>query len=278
MVNQSLQTATICRLQLVRFLNHHVTAVRTRHGAADQQQIVLGVDAHELSGSASCVCALPYWPAMPAPLSTRLGNALRPVPPACRCTFFTPCVARWPGKLCRTHDAGGAAALGGGRDVDRLDVGEGFDLDLAADGQFAGSTAELANESLRLAIGLGEQLDAGCRTLLGALAVELGDMTTLTATGQTAGLVEKAQLHRFVTVALLRCGAAARGRDRPRSPSPGSPCPLRRKSVSSRPCGRVFQLPSLCTLVQLPVGRQEHRLAYPPDFQIMCSLSVDVRL
>ena len=45
--------------------------------------------------------SLPYWPGIRLPLTTRLGNALAPVPPSARWHFFTPCVARWPLKLCR---------------------------------------------------------------------------------------------------------------------------------------------------------------------------------
>ena len=45
--------------------------------------------------------------------------------------------------------------------------------------------------------------NAGCRQLFRPLAVQLGNMTTFTATGQAAGLIEKAELHRFVAIALL---------------------------------------------------------------------------
>ena len=51
---------------------------------------------------------------------------------------------------------------------------------------------------------LAKRFDAGGGTLLGPLAVELGNMTTLAAAGQTAGLIEKAELHRFVAIALGR--------------------------------------------------------------------------
>ena len=84
-----------------------------------------------------------------------------------------------------------------------FDFGEGFDFDLAADGQIAGGTRDFADELLRLAVGLGQQFDAGRRSLLGAFAVELGNLTPVTAIGQAARLVGKAELHRFVAVPLL---------------------------------------------------------------------------
>ena len=59
------------------------------------------------------------------------------------------------------HGTGKAAAFAGAGDIDRLHFVERFDLDLAADGQFADRTADFADESLRLAASLGEQLDAG---------------------------------------------------------------------------------------------------------------------
>ena len=41
-------------------------------------------------------------------------------------------------------------------------------------------------------------------TTIAPLAIQTGNMTTFTATGQAAGLIEKTQLHRVVTVTLLR--------------------------------------------------------------------------
>ena len=95
---------------------------------------------------------------------------------------------------------GETAALGDPGDIDRLHFGERVDFDLAADGHFADRTANFADESLRLAIGLGEQLDAGRGTLLGALAVELGDMTTDTASCQATRLIRETQLNGFVPI------------------------------------------------------------------------------
>ena len=85
----------------------------------------------------------------------------------------------------------------------RLTSANWLDVELLADGDAFDGTAEFADEPLRLAAGLGSELDAGLGPRLGALAVELGNMTTFTAAGQAAGLVEKAELHRLVSVALF---------------------------------------------------------------------------
>ena len=58
-------------------LNDHVAAVRAGHGAADQQQIVLGVDAARASGCGPSSGRCRSWPGIRLPLTTRLGNALR---------------------------------------------------------------------------------------------------------------------------------------------------------------------------------------------------------
>src|SRR6185369_16117586 len=60
--------------------------------------------------------------------------------------------------------------------------------------------ADLADESFWLAIGLREQLDACGRTLLGAFAFELGNMTADTSSRQTARLIGEAQLNGFITI------------------------------------------------------------------------------
>ena len=74
----------------------HVAAVGAGHGAADQEQVVLHIDAHDLEVARRASARCPYRPAMRLPLNTRAGNVFMPVPPAWRCTFFTPWVARWP--------------------------------------------------------------------------------------------------------------------------------------------------------------------------------------
>ena len=106
------------------------------------------------------------------------------------------------GEIVPLDGPGEAAAFADARDIDGLHFRKRIDFDLAADRQFAGRTADFADESLRLATGLGEKLDAGGRTLLRALAVELGNMTTDTSTGQAARLIGKAQLNRLVAVSL----------------------------------------------------------------------------
>ena len=133
--------------------------------------------------------------------------------------------------------------------------------------------AELADESLRLATGLGEQLDAGRGTLLRALAVELGDVTTFTAAGQAAGLIEKAELHRFVAIPLLGADlkhvARARFDHRDRDHIARFVVNLRHPDLAAEysdshrsvPCG------------QLPVGRRENlRPAYPARLPVIVNL------
>src|SRR5205823_1296682 len=65
--------------------------------------------------------------------------------------------------------------------------------------------AELADVALRLAIRLGQQLDAGGGADAAALALQRrGDVAALGAGGLLALLVAEAELHRVVAVALLR--------------------------------------------------------------------------
>ena len=101
------------------------------------------------------------------------------------------------------HHAGGAAALARADHVDRFDLGEDVDLQFLADLQAIDSTAELANETLRFAIGLWHGLDAGGGTAPLPFAVEFGDLTASGAAGKTAGLIEIAQLNGLVAVFLL---------------------------------------------------------------------------
>src|SRR5262249_38510069 len=90
------------------------------------------------------------------------------------------------------HDAGGAAALGDADDVDPFDFGQVIDIELLPDFQAFDRAAEFADEALRLATGFGQRFDAGLGLGFRALAVELGNVTADTATGQAAGLIAEA--------------------------------------------------------------------------------------
>src|SRR5262249_50590616 len=101
------------------------------------------------------------------------------------------------------HDARGAATFGDADDVDPFHLGQMRDVKLLPDSNAFDRAAKLADEPLRFAVGLGEQLDTSFRASLAALAVELGNVTTFTAAGQAARAIVEAQLHRLVTVALF---------------------------------------------------------------------------
>ena len=99
------------------------------------------------------------------------------------------------------HHAGGAASLGDARHVDRLDVAEQIDAQFLAD-RIVGRAAQLADEPLRFAIGLGPWLRAVGREPFGAFAVEPSDVAALAAAGKTTRLVAEADLHGFIAVAV----------------------------------------------------------------------------
>ena len=165
-------------------------------------------------------------------------------------------MARWPEKLCRCMAPEKPRPLLVAVDVDRLHLGESVDFDLAADRQIAGRSRGFRGRiaSARSRPSAAASTPAAAR-LLGTLAVEFRHMTPVAATGQSARLVGEANLHRLVAVPLLGADQQARRTARLRSPSPGSPGPLRRRFASSRPCGRVFRSPSQCTLSQV-AGRE----------------------
>src|SRR5207237_1097460 len=96
------------------------------------------------------------------------------------------------------HYAGVAAALRQPGDIDRLDAVEHFDGDSRTDFGLAGWSAQFANEALGFAARFVGNLNAGRGQLLRPFAFELGNMTTFTAAGEAAGLVEKAELHRLI--------------------------------------------------------------------------------
>ena len=182
---------------------------------------------------------------MRRPLKTWCGSVLQPIEPGWRCTFLTPCEARWPWKLCRFITPAVPRPLLVPTTSTDFDFGEDVDLQFLADLNAIDGAAELANESLRFAVGLGGGLDPGRGAAALPLAIELGDVAASGAAGKTTGLIEKAQLNGLVAVSSAASATEGRDRDRPGSPSPGPLGRSRRKSASSRPCGRAVQLPSL---------------------------------
>ena len=260
----------ITTLHHVRSSNHDEPAVRP--GTAPRTNIRLFSASMRTSfWLRTVVLTLPNWPGIRLPFITRLGNALAPVPPNARWHFFTPCVARWPENLCRLMAPAKPRPLQIAVTSTDFTPSSAPTLDLAADRQIADRAANLADESLRLAVGFGKKLDARGRTLLRPLAVEFGDLTPIAATGQAARLVGKAQLNRLISIALdgadLQHVARAGLDDRHRDHLPR----LRRISASSRPCGRVFRWPSLHLRVKLPDGRQGQMPRLPARRPIMYS-------
>ena len=98
------------------------------------------------------------------------------------------------GKMMPLHRARGAAALGDASHIDGLDLGKLIDAKLLPHLNPSISQpwphAEFAHETLRLAIGLGDRLDAGRRTALLTLAIEPGDVAAIAAAGKTTGLIK----------------------------------------------------------------------------------------
>jgi hypothetical protein len=105
-------------------------------------------------------------------------------------------------EIVAANGARETATFAGGGDVDHLHVFKGVDIDLAAYGKIARSTADFADESLWLAASLSQQFDAIRRALLRALAFELGNVTTYTSAGKPPGHISETQLDRFVTISL----------------------------------------------------------------------------
>src|SRR5262249_51799441 len=141
-------------LQLVRFLDHDVAAVGPRHGAVDQQQVVLGVDPHQpyVAHRAPLVAVLAGHAAALGDVTGKLALADR----ARVAVHLLHAVRRALAlEVVPHHDAGGAAALGGADDVEPLDFGQVIDVERLPDCDALDGGAEFADEALGLAIGLG---------------------------------------------------------------------------------------------------------------------------
>ena len=135
------------------------------------------------------------------PLNTWCGSVLQPIEPAWRCTFFTPCEARWPWNLCRFMTPAVPRPLLVPTMSTAFTCREDIDFQFLADLAAVDGAAEFANEALRFAIGFGRWLDARRGAAFLAFAVELGDVAASGAAGKTAGFVEITKLDRFVAVA-----------------------------------------------------------------------------
>ncbi len=83
------------------------------------------------------------------------------------------------GHVVPHHHAGRTTTFAGADDVETLDLGEEIDVQLLADRETFDRNAEFANEALRFAIGLGGGLDTSLGAAAGPLAVEFGNLTTL---------------------------------------------------------------------------------------------------
>jgi hypothetical protein len=169
-------------LDLVALANDDVAAVGARHRAADQQQVVLGIDAnHQQVPHRDAVDAHVTGHAMTLEDVVRIGiHADRP---DVTVHLLHAVTGALPGEVVPLHHAGGPAALGRADDVDRLDVGEDVDLQLLADLKTVAGDAELANETLRLAIRFRDGLNAGCRPALLTLAIQTCDVAAEAAAG-----------------------------------------------------------------------------------------------
>jgi hypothetical protein len=100
------------------------------------------------------------------------------------------------------HDARKSAALAGPDHIDSLYFGELTDRYGGADFQLR-IAAKFANETLRFAVSLGDEFDAGVTAILGSLAVQLSDVSAFGATCQATGLIFEAHLDSLITVSLL---------------------------------------------------------------------------
>src|SRR5262245_30735982 len=158
---------------LVRRPLHHQSAIRPRHGAAHENQVVFAVDLDdvEIADSALSIAVLP------CRLVALLGTAAAAVAGhgADRAAGAVHLLGAVGGgqalEVMTLHDAGEAAALGGADDIDAWNVLEdvGGAQDRANGGLGRAVEAELANEALRLGVGLGQKFLARLAARLAAL-------------------------------------------------------------------------------------------------------------
>jgi hypothetical protein len=137
------------------------------------------------------------------------------------------------GEIVALHHARETTPLADADDINTRDTLEGTHGNLLSDFDALGAATQFPNELLRLTIGFRGDLDTGCDEFLAALASNTGDVAALSAAGLAgprtfvffgSGLVEIAQLDRFVTVAFdgtnLQHGAGTCLNDRYRCSDP----------------------------------------------------------
>src|SRR5581483_11850731 len=198
-----------CLPALVRRPDQHQAAVRPRHGAAHEHDVVVGVDLDHVEVAdrdAGVAVAAGHADALlgaAAAAVAGVGAEATVLPRA-----LLDAVAQAQAlEAVPLHRAGEAAALARADHIDARhvleDVGGGQD---GADGLVGRAVeAELADVALRLDVGLGQDLDAGLLHPLAALGAEVGgDVAALRPDRLAARLVEEADLHRGVAVALRR--------------------------------------------------------------------------
>src|SRR5262249_20454379 len=142
---------------LVRGADRHEAAVGARDGAADQDEMIVGVDADDLEvadGHAFGSVAAGHAQALLGP-AVAPGAGVRPGGAALPFALLDAVAGAQAAEVVPLHDASRAAPLGGAGHVDLLDVLE--DLGGGQDGTDLDGRrrlqAELAQVALRLAVG-----------------------------------------------------------------------------------------------------------------------------
>ena len=193
-------------LNLVGWTNHHHATVGAGNGAANEDDVVFGIDVDDveitdgdLLGAVLSGHFLTLFGTTETPVGRDIGTTDGAV-------YFLHTVARGEtGKVPTLHGTGEATALGGADDIDALDFAEDFrDGQLVAYLALGGFVeAELFDEFLGFAVGLGRKGGSGGKTLATLGFHFLGDMATLGAGGAFAALVLVADLNGFVAILFL---------------------------------------------------------------------------
>jgi hypothetical protein len=106
------------------------------------------------------------------------------------------------GEIVPLHDTSETTTFTCTSHIHPLDVRELINRDLSPDFKVSFPT-EFTNELLWLTPCLGNQLNARSSKLLGTLAIQLRNVTTLTATRQTTRLVLKTQLNGLIAISIF---------------------------------------------------------------------------
>src|SRR5205814_1763291 len=115
-------------LQSVRFLDNHVSAVGAGDGAADQEQVVLQIDANDLQ-IAGRHFFVPHAAGHSLPLEDAGGERVHARAAAVAMDFFHAVGGPLPLEVVPPHDARRAAALAGAGHIDGLDLLKQIDLE-----------------------------------------------------------------------------------------------------------------------------------------------------